>query len=156
MGCTCEGINPTKTCECVSERNTVTMDECFWINVPQWCVWHNFFFFNATLVVRILMWQSHYSTFFLSWYAWRQSYVCNTGSSYPDVTESLNPSSAYCGLYDGKITYAILVVLTVRWQSHYSKFCLSWSVCRQNYVCNTGSSYRHWSDVDNKYIIIKL
>ena len=28
-GCTCEGKNPTKTCECVSERNTVTMDECF-------------------------------------------------------------------------------------------------------------------------------
>ena len=32
-GCTCEGErkkkNPTKTCECVSVRNTVTMDECF-------------------------------------------------------------------------------------------------------------------------------
>ena len=28
-GCTCEGKNPTKTSECVSERNTVTMDECF-------------------------------------------------------------------------------------------------------------------------------
>ena len=31
--------NHTKTCECVSERNTVTMDECFWINAPQWCAW---------------------------------------------------------------------------------------------------------------------
>ena len=28
-GCTCEEKNHTKTCECVSERNTVTMDECF-------------------------------------------------------------------------------------------------------------------------------
>ena len=29
--------NHTKTCECMSERNTVTMDECFWIKAPQWC-----------------------------------------------------------------------------------------------------------------------
>ena len=29
----------TKTCECMSERNTVTMDECFWIKAPQWCAW---------------------------------------------------------------------------------------------------------------------
>ena len=28
-GCTCEGKNHTKTCEWVSERNIVTMDECF-------------------------------------------------------------------------------------------------------------------------------
>ena len=28
-GCTSEEENPTKTCECVSERNIVTMDECF-------------------------------------------------------------------------------------------------------------------------------
>ena len=28
-GCTCEEKNHTKTCECVSERNIVTMDECF-------------------------------------------------------------------------------------------------------------------------------
>ena len=27
--------NHTKTCECVSERNIVTMDECFRINAPQ-------------------------------------------------------------------------------------------------------------------------
>ena len=27
--CTSEEKNHTKTCECVSERNTVTMDECF-------------------------------------------------------------------------------------------------------------------------------
>ena len=31
--------NHTKTCECVSERNTVTMDEGLWINAPQWCAW---------------------------------------------------------------------------------------------------------------------
>jgi len=24
----------------VNERNIVTMDECFWINAPQWCAWH--------------------------------------------------------------------------------------------------------------------
>ena len=29
--------NHTKTCECMSERNTVMMDECFWIKAPQWC-----------------------------------------------------------------------------------------------------------------------
>ena len=23
----------------MSERNTVTMDECFWIKAPQWCAW---------------------------------------------------------------------------------------------------------------------
>ena len=39
-GCTCEEkIVQTETCECVSERNIVTMDECFWINAPQWCAW---------------------------------------------------------------------------------------------------------------------
>ena len=26
-------------CECVRERNTVTMDECSWINTPKWCAW---------------------------------------------------------------------------------------------------------------------
>ena len=29
----------TKTGEWVSERNIVMMDECFWINAPQWCAW---------------------------------------------------------------------------------------------------------------------
>ena len=38
-GYTCEEKNHTKTCECVSERNIVTMDECFWINATQWCAW---------------------------------------------------------------------------------------------------------------------
>ena len=39
-GCACkEKIIQTETCECVSDRNIVTMDECFWINAPQWCAW---------------------------------------------------------------------------------------------------------------------
>ena len=36
--------NHTKTCECMSERNTVMMDECFWIKAPQWNEKKNDFF----------------------------------------------------------------------------------------------------------------
>ena len=34
-GCTCH----TKTRECVIKKNTVMIDECFWINAPQWRAW---------------------------------------------------------------------------------------------------------------------
>ena len=67
------------------------------------------------------------------------------------MTDSLLPDSAYRGLYDGKIRYTILVVLTVRWQSHYSTFILSWCVWRQSYLCNTGSSYRNLTVITARF-----
>ena len=36
------GKNHIKTCECMSEVNIVMMDECFWINAPQWCAWKKY------------------------------------------------------------------------------------------------------------------